>query len=98
MGGQEARHGCEFGSFFSCEDGATPQRLLQAGIYHTIASPLKGGAWRDVSMAMLAMGLADMCGTEGDGGPGVAAEDGGVNAAAPRFSAASIMSACSSIM
>jgi len=45
-GGQEARFGCEFGSFFSCPDGATPGELIQRGIYSSIAVPLKGGAWR----------------------------------------------------
>ena len=48
-GGQEARHGCEFGSFFACERGATPSILLRAGIYGPIASPLKGGEWREVT-------------------------------------------------
>jgi hypothetical protein len=56
-GGQEARLGCEFGSFFSCEDGATPAELLQRGIYSEIAVALKGGPWREASMAMLAVAL-----------------------------------------
>ena len=56
-GGQEARFGCEFGSFFSCEDGATPADLLSCGIYSEIAIALKGGPWREASMAMLGMAL-----------------------------------------
>ena len=43
IGGQEARFGCEFGTFFSCDDGATPQSLLHRGIYSEIAVALKGG-------------------------------------------------------
>jgi hypothetical protein len=54
-GGQEARFGCEFGSFFSCVNGATPGELLHRNIYSEIAVALKGGAWREASMAMLAM-------------------------------------------
>ena len=56
-GGQEARHGCEFSSFFSCSDGATPPELLRRGIYSSIAVPLKGGPWREASMALLGMAL-----------------------------------------
>ena len=33
IGGQEARHGCEFSAFFACADGATPPKLLQRKIY-----------------------------------------------------------------
>ena len=40
-GGQELRHGCEFGAFFSCTDGATPGDLLQRGIYSEIAVAMK---------------------------------------------------------
>jgi len=54
-GEQEARLGCEFGSFFSCADGATPAELLKRGIYSEIAIALKGGPWREASMAMLGM-------------------------------------------
>jgi hypothetical protein len=36
-------------------DGATPGELLQRGIYSEIAIALKGGPWRDASMAMLAL-------------------------------------------
>lgn len=45
---QDKRFGCEFGTFFSCPDGATPTELLHKGIYSEIAVPLKGGAWRQV--------------------------------------------------
>ena len=31
-GGQAARHGCEFSTFFSCVDGTTPEDLLHRGI------------------------------------------------------------------
>jgi hypothetical protein len=55
MGGQETRGGCEFSSFFSCVDGATPSDLLKRGIYSEIAVALKGGPWREVSMSMLGM-------------------------------------------
>jgi len=53
--GEQARSGCEFGSFFSCADGTTPGELLKRGIYSEIAVALKGGPWREASMAMLAM-------------------------------------------
>ena len=56
-GGQAERFGCEFGTFFSCPDGATPPELLKRGIYSTIAVPLKGGAWREASMALMGMAL-----------------------------------------
>jgi len=55
--GQEARFGCDFGSFFSCADGATPGDLLKRGIYSQIAVPLKGDAWREASMPLLGMAL-----------------------------------------
>jgi hypothetical protein len=55
FGGQEARSGCEFQSFFS----TTPQELLRGGIYNMIAVALKGGAWREVSMVLLAKALAE---------------------------------------
>jgi len=54
-GGQEVHFGCEFGSFFSSVDGATPEKLLKRGIYSEIAVALKGGPWREASMTMLAM-------------------------------------------
>ena len=52
--GQEQRHGCEFGTFFSCDHGATPLELLHRGIYAKIAVALKGGMWRRTSMVLLA--------------------------------------------
>jgi len=58
VGGQEARYGCEFASFFSCDDGATPTALLQRGIYAKIAVALKGAQWRKTSMVMLAKAFA----------------------------------------
>jgi len=57
-GGQEARFGCDFGIFFSCAEGTTPDGLLRRGIYDEIALPLKGGAWREASMALLRKTLA----------------------------------------
>lgn len=56
-GDQMARHGCEFATFFSCEDGATPEKLLHKGIYSEIAVALKGGRWREASMALLGASL-----------------------------------------
>jgi len=56
-GGQEARFGCEFGSFFACASGATPSELLKRGIYSSIAVPLKGGPWREASIKLLGMAL-----------------------------------------
>jgi len=55
--GQAARFGCEFASFFSCAKGATPPELLSRGIYSSVAVPLKGGLWREASMALLGMAL-----------------------------------------
>jgi len=66
VGGQEARHGCEFATFFSCPDGATPNTLLQRGIYSSIAIPLKGGPWRHVSMVLMGKALS-MSKEEADG-------------------------------
>jgi hypothetical protein len=43
------------GTFFSCVDGATPGEQLKRGIYSEIAVALKGGPWREASMAMLGM-------------------------------------------
>ena len=56
-GGQDARFGCEFGTFFCHPDGATPPELLTRGIYSEIAVPLKGGAWREASMALMGVAL-----------------------------------------
>ena len=47
---QEARHGVEFEEV----ERATPPHLLAQGVYDTIAIGLKAGAWRAVSMRMLA--------------------------------------------
>ena len=52
-GGQEARHGCEFGNFFSCAEGTTPRDLLKRDVYGHIALPLKGGEWREASLALI---------------------------------------------
>jgi len=57
-GGQEHRNGCEFGALFACPEGATPRNLLNRGIYSEIAVPLKGGAWREASMALLGAALS----------------------------------------
>jgi hypothetical protein len=51
--GGATRGACEFSTFFSCEHGTTPSDLIKSGIYHTIALPLKGGSWREMSLAML---------------------------------------------
>ena len=53
FGGQKERDGCEFGAFFACAEGTTPDDLLKRGIYGTIAVALKGGEWRKASMVML---------------------------------------------
>jgi len=58
LGGQDARFACEFETFFSYPEGATPDELLTRGIYSQIAVPLKGGAWRDASMRLLAKSVA----------------------------------------
>ena len=47
IGGQEARGGTPFSSFFAA--CATPIELLKAGIYSKLAIPFKGGAWREAS-------------------------------------------------
>ena len=47
------RHAVDFGAFFACKDGATPEALLSAGLYHEIAVGLKGGAWRRASLFQL---------------------------------------------
>jgi len=58
VGGQAERHACEFANFFSCARGTTPKSLQNRDIYSSIATPLKGGAWRDASMVMALLGLA----------------------------------------
>ena len=59
VGGQAERHGCVFDVFFPNSLGvtSTPHELLQRNIYSQIATPLKGGAWRKVSMVMVAQAL-----------------------------------------
>jgi len=47
--GQDARHAVKFDSFFA----TTPHELLLNGIFTEIATPLKGGPWRETSMLML---------------------------------------------
>jgi hypothetical protein len=55
--GQEERHGCEFSVFFACADGTTPQELLHSGLYAEVATPLKGGPWRQASMKLIGLAL-----------------------------------------
>jgi len=57
LGGQEARSGCDFGSLFSSSEGATPDYLLQRGVYSEIATPVRGGAWRQTSMHLMCLAL-----------------------------------------
>ena len=52
------RHGCQFALFF--ESGQTPQALINAGIYHTVAVPLKGGDYRPISIALLTRKLIEI--------------------------------------
>jgi len=56
--GQEDRFPCAFGDFFGC----TPRDLLLRGIYNSIATALKGNAWRGVSMALLGSSLFQYAG------------------------------------
>ena len=77
VGGQAARHGCEFGEFFSSPPDGTPGDLLQRGIYATIAVAMKGGAWREASMVLLAQAVA-----------AVAAKDDGANGSGAEAAAA----------
>jgi hypothetical protein len=57
-GGQTERFGCEFGVNFACADGTTPDKLLSRNLYSEIAVPLKGGPWREASMALLGVALS----------------------------------------
>ena len=57
LGGQHARDGIDFGSFFSSERGATPADLLLRGCYSKIAVPLKGAEWRKASLVLLLEGI-----------------------------------------
>ena len=68
-GGQEARYGCEFGDFFRSPPDGTPGDLQGRGIYATIAVAMKGGAWREASMAMLAQAVAGKEDKAGGGKP-----------------------------
>ena len=44
----------DFGDFFR----DTPKHLIEDGIYHEIATPLKGGVFRIASLTLLATELA----------------------------------------
>ena len=61
---QEARHGCEFGTFFGHPEGATPRELLKGGIYATIACALKGGEWRKASLVLAGKAIAARLGDD----------------------------------
>jgi hypothetical protein len=50
----EARHAVEFNTFFLCDKGETPRRLVNMGIYHKIALPMQGGMLRPTSLAIVA--------------------------------------------
>ena len=54
----DERHGCEFAQFFRPEQ--TPQALIDAGIYHTVAVPLKAGEYRSISISLLTRKLNEM--------------------------------------
>ena len=73
---QEHRFGCDFSSFFSDAAGSTPPELLHRNIYSEIAIPLRGGPWREPSMALLAMAL-----TTGKAEIELAADSGGTGVA-----------------
>jgi len=45
------RYACQFATFF--EPGHTPSKLLAAGVYDEIAVALKGGPYREASLALL---------------------------------------------
>ena len=47
------RYATGFDTFFVCEQGATPRRLVAAGIYRAIALPMEGGVLREVSLAIV---------------------------------------------
>ena len=50
------RYGCDFALFFQ----TTPQYLIDAGIYHTVAVALKGGDYREASIALLSRKVSDI--------------------------------------
>ena len=54
------RFACDFGIFFGERDGVsiTPLFLKDAGIYSTIACPLKGGPFRQISLMLLLRNVA----------------------------------------
>ena len=54
------RFACDFGIFFGDRDGVsiTPLFLKDAGIYSTIACPLKGGPFREISLMLLLRNVA----------------------------------------
>jgi len=49
-----ARHAVPFDAFFVNDRGATPRKLVNAGIYHKIALPMQGGGLRSTSLAIVA--------------------------------------------
>lgn len=53
IGQEPQRHACPFDSIFAM----TPQELLLAGVYATIAIPLKGAEWRTTSLALVLKGI-----------------------------------------
>jgi hypothetical protein len=55
------RHACNFELFFSEVDGHshTPRFLKDANLYSTIAAPLKGGVFREISFGLLMRGIAE---------------------------------------
>jgi hypothetical protein len=59
---EAGRHAVEFASFFAA--GATPRMLIDAGIYKSIATPLKGGVWRRTSLVMVAQALGAKSGLD----------------------------------
>ena len=75
--GQEGRAAVEFGAFLS--DGHTPRDLIAKGVYALVAVPLKGGAWRETSMALLEAAVRE-------GGGGTAAQGVGGTACCERWS------------
>ena len=55
--GQASRDPIEFATLF--ETSLTPPALVAAGVYSTIAVPLKGGPWREASLALLARAICE---------------------------------------
>ena len=53
----ESRNAVDFKDLFMCRKGATPSDLVERGIYSQIAIPLKGGEWRQQSIAMVLSAL-----------------------------------------